>query len=115
MVNERNLNGRVRFLPPRKDIEFYYAAADMYAGPSLEDTGPLPPVEAMACGVPAILSASCGTAEIITDGVNGLILRRSNGRRVPGGNDSPALRRSGISRTAWRKCRREGARVYLGA
>jgi UDP-glucose:(heptosyl)LPS alpha-1,3-glucosyltransferase len=74
MVNERNLNGRVRFLPPRKDIEFYYAAADMYAGPSLEDTGPLPPVEAMACGVPAILSASCGTSEIITDGVNGLIL-----------------------------------------
>jgi len=74
MVNERNLNGRVRFLLPRKDIEFYYAAADVYAGPSLEDTGPLPPVEAMACGVPAILSASCGTAEIITDGVNGLIL-----------------------------------------
>lgn len=74
MVNERNLNGRVRFLPPRKDVEFYYAVADMYAGPSLEDTGPLPPVEAMACGVPAILSASCGTAEIITDGVNGLIL-----------------------------------------
>ena len=74
MVNERELNGRVRFLPPRKDVEFYYAAADVYAGPSLEDTGPLPPVEAMACGVPAILSASCGTAEIITDGVNGLIL-----------------------------------------
>ena len=74
MVKERNLNGRVRFLPPRKDIEFYYAAADIYAGPSLEDTGPLPPVEAMACGVPAILSAACGTAEIITDGANGLIL-----------------------------------------
>jgi UDP-glucose:(heptosyl)LPS alpha-1,3-glucosyltransferase len=74
MVSERNLNGRVRFLPPRKDVEFYYAAADAYAGPSLEDTGPLPPVEAMACGVPAILSATCGTAEIITDGVNGLIL-----------------------------------------
>jgi glycosyltransferase involved in cell wall biosynthesis len=74
MVNERTLNGRVRFLPPRKDVEFYYAAADVYAGPSLEDTGPLPPVEAMACGVPAILSASCGTAEIIIEGVNGLIL-----------------------------------------
>lgn len=75
MVNERGLNGRVRFLPPRKDVEFYYAIADLYAGPSLEDTGPLPPVEAMACGVPAILSASCGTAEIITDGANGLILK----------------------------------------
>lgn len=74
MVNERDLNGRVRFLPPRKDVEFYYAAADMYVGPSLEDTGPLPPAEAMASGVPAILSASCGTAEIITNGVSGLIL-----------------------------------------
>lgn len=74
MVNERELNGRVRFLPPRKDVEFYYAAADVYAGPSLEDTGPLPPVEAMACGVPAILSATCGAAEIITAGVNGLVL-----------------------------------------
>jgi glycosyltransferase involved in cell wall biosynthesis len=74
MVNERDLNGRVRFLPLRKDVEFYYAAADVYAGPSLEDTGPLPPVEAMACGVPAILSATSGTAEIVTDGVNGLIL-----------------------------------------
>jgi UDP-glucose:(heptosyl)LPS alpha-1,3-glucosyltransferase len=74
MVSERDLSGRVRFLPPRRDVEFYYAAADAYAGPSLEDTGPLPPVEAMACGVPAILSASCGTAEIITNGVNGLIL-----------------------------------------
>jgi glycosyltransferase involved in cell wall biosynthesis len=74
MVAERGLNGRVRFFPPRKDVEFYYAAADLYAGPSLEDTGPLPPVEAMACGVPAILSATSGSAELITDGVNGLIL-----------------------------------------
>ena len=61
------LEDRVHFLPPRKDVEFYYAAADAYTGPSLEDTFALPPAEAMACGLPVIVSAENGTFEIITD------------------------------------------------
>jgi hypothetical protein len=32
------LDGYVRIMPPGNDVEFYYAAADVYAGPSLEDT-----------------------------------------------------------------------------
>ena len=68
------LKDRTRFLPPRKDVEFYYAAADAYAGPSLEDAYSLPPSEAMACGLPVIVSAACGVSEIITDGSDGLIL-----------------------------------------
>ena len=75
MAGDRGLANRVRFLPPRKDVEFYYAAADAYAGPSLEDTFALPPAEAMACGVPTIVSSENGTCEIITDGVDGMILR----------------------------------------
>jgi len=74
MAVERKLGGRVRFLPPRKDVEFYYAAADAYAGPSLEDTFALPPQEAMACGLPVIVSRENGTCEIITNGMDGLIL-----------------------------------------
>jgi glycosyltransferase involved in cell wall biosynthesis len=74
MAAERGLQDRVHFLPARKDVEFYYAAADAYAGPSLEDTYALPPTEAMACGVPAIVSSENGTCEIITHGENGLIL-----------------------------------------
>ena len=58
----------------RKDVEFYYAAADVYTGPSLEDTFALPPEEAMACGLPTIVSSTNGTCEIITDGVDGFIL-----------------------------------------
>jgi UDP-glucose:(heptosyl)LPS alpha-1,3-glucosyltransferase len=73
-IIDRRLDGRVRVLPPRKDIEFYYSAADVYAGPSLEDTFALPPAEAMACGLPVIVSLSNGTSEIITHGANGLIL-----------------------------------------
>jgi glycosyltransferase involved in cell wall biosynthesis len=68
------LGDRIRFLPPRKDVEFYYAAADAYAGPSLEDAYSLPPSEAMACGLPVIVSAACGVSEIMTDGSDGLIL-----------------------------------------
>jgi UDP-glucose:(heptosyl)LPS alpha-1,3-glucosyltransferase len=68
------LDGRVHFLPPRKDVEFYYAAADAYTGPSIEDTFALPPAEAMACGLPVIVSAENGTFEIITHESDGLIL-----------------------------------------
>lgn len=73
-VLEMGLDGRVHFFPPRKDVEFYYAAADVYTGPSLEDTFALPPAEAMACGLPVIVSAANGVSEIITHGVSGLIL-----------------------------------------
>ena len=68
------LSGRVHFLAPRRDVEFYYAAADAYAGPSLEDTFSLPPAEAMACGLPVITSRATGVSEIIHHGEDGLVL-----------------------------------------
>ncbi len=74
IVRERNLEGRVHFLPPRKDVEFYFAAADVYASPSLEDTFAIPAAEAMACGLPVITSAAAGVSEIMSHGVDGLIL-----------------------------------------
>jgi UDP-glucose:(heptosyl)LPS alpha-1,3-glucosyltransferase len=74
LVREQGLAEKVRFLPPRQDVEFYYAAADVYAGPSLQDSYSMPPAEAMACGMPVIVSASAGVSEIITHEVDGLIL-----------------------------------------
>jgi UDP-glucose:(heptosyl)LPS alpha-1,3-glucosyltransferase len=74
LVTEKVLDGRVVFLPPRKDIEFYYAAADAYAGPSLQDAYGIPPAEAMACGLPVIVSAAAGVSEIVTNDVDGMIL-----------------------------------------
>lgn len=74
LVADKSLEDRVRFLPPRKDVEFYYAAADAYVGPSLQDSYAMPPAEAMACGLPVIVSAAAGVSEIVTCGVDGLIL-----------------------------------------
>jgi glycosyltransferase involved in cell wall biosynthesis len=68
------LNGRISFLPLRSDVEFYYAAADLYAGPSVEDTFSLPAAEAMACGLPVITSRAAGVSEIIHHGEDGMIL-----------------------------------------
>lgn len=67
-------DGRVRFLPQRPDVELYYAAADVYVGPSLEDTFALPASEAMACGLPVVMSSRAGISAFMTDGVDGLIL-----------------------------------------
>ncbi|MFZ0785873.1 MAG: glycosyltransferase family 4 protein [Candidatus Acidiferrales bacterium] len=70
----RALRERVHILPPRKDVEFYYAAADAYVGPSLEDTFALPAAEAMACGLPVIISARAGASDIVHDGIDALVL-----------------------------------------
>ena len=69
------LRGAVHVLPPRKDVEFYYAAADAYVGPSIEDTFALPAAEAMACGLPVIISARAGASDIVHDGLDALVLQ----------------------------------------
>jgi glycosyltransferase involved in cell wall biosynthesis len=74
VVERHRLSGRVKFLAPRPDVEFFYAAADAYVGPSLEDAFAQPPGEAMACGLPVITSRNNGGAEIISHGTDGLIL-----------------------------------------
>src|SRR5216684_2461742 len=73
-IRELGMEGKVMFRPSRADVQWYYGAADVYVGPSLEDTFAQPPAEAMACGLPVITSATNGTAEIMTDGVDGLII-----------------------------------------
>jgi len=64
----------VSFFLTTADVLQFYAAADAYVGPSLEDAYGLPVVEAMACGLPVIASSRAGVSEIIHHRQNGLIL-----------------------------------------
>jgi UDP-glucose:(heptosyl)LPS alpha-1,3-glucosyltransferase len=73
-IQRTGLAGRVQFLPLRRDVEFYYAAADTYVGPSLHDAFAMPPLEAMACGLPVIVSRQAGVSEVITHESDGYIL-----------------------------------------
>jgi glycosyltransferase involved in cell wall biosynthesis len=73
-IHKLGLTDRVHFLPPRPDVEFYYAAADVYASPTLEDSFGLPVAEAMACGLPVVTSSAAGVSEIIHAGMDGFVL-----------------------------------------
>jgi UDP-glucose:(heptosyl)LPS alpha-1,3-glucosyltransferase len=74
-IHELNFSDRIRFIPPSDDVMRFYAAADAYLGPSLEDAFGLPILEAMACGLPVIASINAGASEIIEDRSNGLLLQ----------------------------------------
>ncbi len=72
--DQLGLRDRVRFEKPSPDVLSFYAAADVYVGPSLEDAFNLPVLEAMASGLPVIASSRTGAAELIHDGKTGFIL-----------------------------------------
>jgi glycosyltransferase involved in cell wall biosynthesis len=69
------IESRVTFQQPSSDVLQFYAAADAYVGPSLQDSFGLPVLEAMACGLPVISSVRSGVSAFITHGQNGLLLR----------------------------------------
>ncbi len=68
------LNGNVRFLGTRTDMPRIYNAADLLVLPSEQESFGLPVLEAMACGLPTIVSRCAGVAEVITDGFDGVLL-----------------------------------------
>ena len=75
LLNQLALQDRVRFEKPSADVLSFYAVADLYVGPSLEDAFNLPMLEAMACGLPVIASVQAGASENIHDYETGLLLR----------------------------------------
>ena len=67
------LGKRVRFLGAREDVRPYYAAADCFILPSRYDPFPNTVLEALAMGLPAIVSSRCGAAEVVEHGKGGWI------------------------------------------
>ena len=51
-----------------------YRASDLFVLPTLEDGFGYVVAEAMACGVPAVVTDACGAAEWVTDGETGWIV-----------------------------------------
>jgi glycosyltransferase involved in cell wall biosynthesis len=76
MVAERKgVSDRVSVLTHTDDLLTYYAAADVLVAPSREDSFHLPALEAMACGIPVVVSARAGVAELVTPDRDAIVLQ----------------------------------------
>jgi UDP-glucose:(heptosyl)LPS alpha-1,3-glucosyltransferase len=62
---------RVRFLGAKEDVRPLYAAADCFILPSRYDPFPNTALEALAMGLPALVSRRCGAAEVVVHGESG--------------------------------------------
>lgn len=67
------LEKRVVFTGGVDDVRPLYAAADAYVLPTLYEPLSNAVLEALACGLPCVVSTQCGAAELVTPGVNGAI------------------------------------------
>ena len=70
------LRSRIHFLGSLKDMSLAYKAADMLVHPTLEDSYGMVVLEAMAHGLPVVVSDApySGIAPDLTDGVNAFLL-----------------------------------------
>jgi glycosyltransferase involved in cell wall biosynthesis len=64
----------VHIFPLTKQIERYYAAADAFVFPSVNDPFGMVLLEAMASGLPVFSSDQAGAAELITNGTDGFVM-----------------------------------------
>ncbi|MEZ4525963.1 MAG: glycosyltransferase family 4 protein [Desulfobacterales bacterium] len=71
------IEGQVGFLGHRPRMERYFAAADLFVFPTHYDAFGNVCLEAMACGLPVIVSDTCGAAELIQQGKNGFVLEKN--------------------------------------
>ncbi len=70
-IHGSNLNKRIHFTGPQQDPRPYYGASDIFLFPSLYDPLPNTVLEAMACGLPVLVSTSCGAVDLVRNEKDG--------------------------------------------
>lgn len=121
---------RVTFAGYQSDVRPYLWAANLFVLPSLGETFPLVVMQAMAAGVPAIVTHLHGVEEYAVHGENAWIVERnpdairaaivdalSNGNRLQVASIAASQSVSRYDNTyfveAWRKCMREAVKAKL--
>jgi glycosyltransferase involved in cell wall biosynthesis len=70
-IERAGLGDRVRFLGPIADMPALYGAADVVLMPSQTEASPIAALEALACGIPVLISAPSNTDRVLVPGQHG--------------------------------------------
>ena len=125
-ANRLGLASRVFFLGALADVSQAYVAADLLAHPTLEDTFAMVVLDAMAHGLPVVVSDAryCGISALLENGVNALILHESKDAMALSGvlrrviEDAPLRQRLGQAAAAfsqahqWPEIARQQEAIY---
>jgi UDP-glucose:(heptosyl)LPS alpha-1,3-glucosyltransferase len=74
LARRLGVEDRIVFAGVTQEIEAYYLASDVFAMPSVFDTFGMAVLEAMAAGLPVIITQKVGARDLVADGVQGFIL-----------------------------------------
>jgi glycosyltransferase involved in cell wall biosynthesis len=78
MVKELKLEDNVLILGDREDVPDLLCGGDVFTLPSWGEGQPVAPTEAMACGLPVVLTDVRGCREEVIEGVNGFLVPPRN-------------------------------------
>ncbi len=78
-VRELGLGSCVEFVGEVSNVETYYRTADIFVLPTRYDPFANVCLEALACGTPVITTENNGASELITESVDGYVIRGSSG------------------------------------
>jgi len=73
-ARDRGIEGRLVFTGYQKDIAPYYRMADIFLFPTLYEPFGMAILEAMASGLPVIVSRCAGASEMLSHGESGLLI-----------------------------------------
>jgi glycosyltransferase involved in cell wall biosynthesis len=123
LVEELDLDDRAHFVGrvSSEDLLYLYNAAEMLAHPAFYEGFGLPPLEAMACGLPAVVSNVASLPEVVGDA--GLLIDPHDVDELTVGmwrilNDSDLrqeMREKGLrqaQRFSWKRAARETQQIY---
>jgi glycosyltransferase involved in cell wall biosynthesis len=85
LVDQLDLRKRVHFLGYREDAYSILKACDLFVLPSLYEGLPVAAVEAMACGLPVVISDIPPHRELVESGVDGWLFRSGDEKSLAEG------------------------------
>jgi glycosyltransferase involved in cell wall biosynthesis len=100
------LNRDIRFLGNRRDIPTLLAAADLFVLSSLWEGLPLVLLEAMAAGLPAVVTAVGGNPDVVENGISGMLVPPGDEQALANALSSllnNPLQREYMGQAAWQR------------